>query len=115
MSDITVEDFLEHYGKKGMKWGRRKVRTSSDYKKTAHLRNRKTSELSNKQLQSVNNRINLEANYRRLNPGKLAVGHQMVKSMLAGAGTAVSIYALVNSPAGKAAINLGKQALAKKV
>jgi hypothetical protein len=110
-------EFLEHHGVKGQKWGvrnKRQVKTSSDHKKTATLRNRKTHELSNKQLQNVNARINLEQNYRRLNPSKVKIGSDMARSILAGLGTAASVYTLANSPAGKAGIAAAKKVLSKQ-
>lgn len=112
-----AEEFLEHYGKKGMKWGVRKartgVRTSSDYKKTAPLRNRKTRELSNKQIQSVNARINMEQQYKRLNPTKMQVGHNVVKGILGVVGTVGTIYGLSQTPHGKAAISAGRSFVSK--
>lgn len=118
MNDKGDELLLEHFGTKGMKWGVRKtrpVRVSSDYKKTAPLRNRKVHELSNKQLQSVNTRINLEQNYKRLNPSKIMAGHDMVKGILAGITTAASVYTLVHSPAGKAFIHAGERFIKRAV
>lgn len=112
---MNVDDFLEHYGTRGMRWGVRKaVKVSSDYKKTAAYRNRNPKELTNKQISSINNRINLEVSYRRLNPTKIQVGSAMVKSLVAGLTTAASVYALYNSPAGKAAIALGKRLVSRK-
>lgn len=110
-----VENFIEHVGVKGMRWGVRKaVKTSSDYNRTAPYRNRKAKELTNKQLSDINNRINLEINYNRLNPTKIQVGSAMVKSVIAGLTTAASLYALYNGPAGKAAISLGKRFISRK-
>jgi hypothetical protein len=108
---------LQHYGVKGMKWGVRKKgtgRQSTDYKKTVPLRNRDHRELSNKQIQKVNARINLEQNYSKLNPTKAQIGAKAVKGLLATFTTAASFYTLANSPAGKAAINAGKTFLKKK-
>jgi len=113
----NVENVLEHYGKKGMKWGVRKSRSgpkvSSDYKQTKPLRSRKTRELTNKQLKKVNERINLEQNYSRLNPTKVKKGLNAAKGVLAVATTATTVYTMYNSPAGKAAIAAGKKALKK--
>jgi hypothetical protein len=108
---------MEHSGVKGMHWGVRKAprQSSSDFKKTSNLRNRKTRELSNKQLQSVNARINMEQQYRRLNPTKIKTGQNMAKGIIAALGTAASLYTLANSPAGKAGIAAAKKMLVKKV
>lgn len=108
---IDTNEFIEHYGKKGMKWGvrRKPVKTSSDYRKTAPLRNRKTRELSNKQLQQINSRINMEQQYRKLNPTKIQKGELIAKSVVATAGTIGAIFAIAQTPHGKAMIRLGKQ------
>jgi len=115
----TVEEFIEHYGVKGMRWGKRGARTprkqSTDFKKTVPLRNRKSYELSNKQIKSVNERINLEQNYSKLNPTKVQKGKIAVASILATATMAATAYNLYNSPAGKAAIATGKKMLEKKM
>jgi hypothetical protein len=119
MNQEVVDRFIEHHGVKGMRWGVRggkgkPRRESTDYKKTVPLRNRKTHELSNKQIKTVNERINLEGNYRRLNPTKVEKGKFFAKSLLATATTAATVYTLANSPAGKAAIASGKKLLEKK-
>lgn len=113
MKTEVEELLLAHYGVKGMKWGvrrqRNRVRVSSDYKRTAHLRGRKPSELTDRQLKAVTSRINLELNYSRLNPSKIKSGQKTAKALLAGVTTAVAVYNIVNSPAGKAAIETGKK------
>jgi len=115
----TVEEFIiEHHGVKGMRWGvrtggkgRAPRKETGDYKKTVPLRNRKSSELTNKQLKTVNERLNLEQNYSRLNPTKVAKGKAAAAGILATATMAVTAYNLYNSPAGKAAIAAGKKML----
>lgn len=93
----TLDEFLEHYGVKGMKWGVRRKRSGSssvevatpagrrvqtrggsgqraseDAVRTAVLRQRArkstTDSLSNKELQDLVTRLNLEQNYERLRP-----------------------------------------------
>lgn len=137
-----VSEFIEHYGKKGMQWGKRsgggaKVsgsrlnatlkttttagfkggkqrKLSSDYKATVPLRNRNTKELSNKQLQKTTSRINAEQNYKRLNPSKITKGANAAKGVLALASTAAAVYTLANSPAGKAGIAFVRKNLLRK-
>jgi hypothetical protein len=108
-----VAEFIEHYGTKGMKWGVRKKssprKESSDFKKTVPLRNRKTHELTNKQIKEVNERLNLETNYKRLNPSSVQRGKMAVAGILATATMATTAYNLFNSPAGKHLLSLGKK------
>lgn len=113
--EILGLDFLEHYGVKGMKWGVRNEKRpnhSGDFKSTKKLRNRNPHELTNRQLKTINERINLEQNYRRLNPSTVSKGHSAVKGILGGLTTAASLYSLIQSPAGKAAIAAGKTFIA---
>lgn len=116
---MTVEEFIEHHGVKGMHWGVRKSRTtrppSAESRKVSELRKRKPSQLSNKQLQTVNARLNLERNFKQMNPSTVAKGHSAIKGFLAGVGTVTTLYATINSPAGKAAIAAGEKFLKKKV
>jgi len=114
---MNVEELLlEHSGVKGMKWGVRKKRgrSSTDYKKTAPYRNKHPKELTNRQLRVVNERINLEQNYRRLNPSTVHKGQSMVKEALAIAATGAALYKVLNGPVGKRLIDLGKKAVVKK-
>lgn len=69
----AVGDFLEHFGVIGMKWGQRKARkavTSSDAKKSIDVRakakSHSTKALTNAQLKTAIDRMNLEQNFKRL-------------------------------------------------
>lgn len=117
-------DYLMHYGVPGMKWGVRKAcknnyiskavkkRRSSysqDYKDTAKLRKKNYKQLSNSELKSLNKRLELESNYKRLNPKGVEKGKRMVSYGIGILGTAGSVYALRNAPLtqlGKSIINL---------
>lgn len=74
----TLEDILEHYGIRGMKWGVRRSRTQIDNSPDSpeHTRARElhakaktsgTRKLTNKDLQDLNARLNLEQNFANLN------------------------------------------------
>lgn len=106
---------MEHSGVKGMHWGVRKAprQSSSDFKKTSNLRNRKTRELTNKQLQNVNARIKLEETYKKSHPGKMAQGEKIAKTLI-GLGTITAgVYALRNHVLVKPILDLGKSEIAK--
>jgi hypothetical protein len=73
----TVEDVLEHYGVKGMRWGVRRTQAqldaaSADAQKKKSLQDTvkrnagSTDPLSNADLKALNERLNLEQNYRQL-------------------------------------------------
>jgi hypothetical protein len=99
----TVETFLEHYGTKGMKWGVRKKRSASDdAKAAARHRGKKPSELSNDELRKLNERLNLEQNYSRMNPSRVQRGQRAATQILAVGGTVNAAIAFSRSPAGQA-------------
>jgi hypothetical protein len=112
-----VQEFIEHYGTKGMKWGVRKARNENarrqafESKQISELKKRKPSELTNKQLKAVNERLNMEQNFNRLNPSAVKRGTEAASAILATAGIGVAAYNMVTSPAGKAAIATAKKAL----
>lgn len=108
-----VKDFLEHHGIKGQKWGIRnkhpvvKKVTSADHRKAKTLQKKGAHGLTSNQLKIVNERLNLEQNFNRLNPGKRKKGESHVRALLATASLASSAVAVLNSPAGKLAISAG--------
>ena len=87
---MEVENFLAHYGVKGMKWGVRKdqpyVPGSADAETATKLKTRAVSEgtraLSNQELQSLVTRMNLEQQYSRLNPQTKSVGREFTELAL---------------------------------
>lgn len=112
----TLEEVLEHHGIKGMKWGVRRNKTPSvqlapsDDHKNAHgartiaKTSGGTHALSNKEIQDVVTRMNLEKQYSQLNPKTNPVkkGQAFVKEGLAVFGTVAALHAAVNSPLAKA-------------
>lgn len=113
-----LESFLAHFGKKGMKWGVRrsdaqlgkttspgvsedKARAIAVSTKVGKSRN--TSSLSNKEMQDLITRMNLEQQYSRLTnkPSKTEKGFNAVKKTLEVANTANQVISLLNSPTGK--------------
>ena len=103
--------YLAHYGIKGMKWGIRRYqnkdgsltpqgrkRYSQDYADTAELRKKSAEQLSDDQIRKLNKRINLESEYKRLNPQGLAKYKEIAGEIISVAGTIGGLYAIVNSP-----------------
>lgn len=87
----TSQDILAHYGKKGMKWGKRssaapKLGASKDAKRSAAaFKKAKTSgvkSLSNKELSDLNNRLGLEQKYSQLNPSASDKGKKFASNLL---------------------------------
>jgi len=108
---------LRHYGVPGMKWGQRKargssVRTSTDRKTVDALRKKPVPSLTNKQLKTANNRLQLEKTYSDLTKQQNAIdkinkGNAAAKSILALGGTGIAAYTMAQSPAAKAAVRVG--------
>lgn len=116
LPDTAVSDFLAHYGVKGMKWGRRRshaelaaqsgnsrsgkatVKTSGGAGKSAHadailartaeqkLRKSGINALSNKELNDLQTRLNLERNVKNLTDANSSSGKVFVKNLLENVG-----------------------------
>lgn len=85
----AVDNFLAHYGVKGMRWGNRNVSkepASKDAQTALDLRARaKTSKvkaLSNKELQDAINRMNLEQQFKRLATNEKPAVQRFIASTL---------------------------------
>lgn len=99
-------DHLAHYGIKGMKWGIRKNRQSGgsskrksrqdgwsdEAREVQRLKKKKPQELSNAELKRMNERIQLEQNYARLNPSTIKKGLAIAGTTAAAMGTVLSLY-----------------------
>jgi len=95
------KDELLHYGVLGMKWGKRKNRrASADYKRSRTLKKKTVKELSDDELTILNKRLNLEKNYRSLNPSRIKKGQAAVTGIMKGVGAvtgfAASLVTLIN-------------------
>ena len=106
----TVEEFVQHFGVKGMKWGVHRshpsTSTSEDSQRTAELRNKVktggTKALSNKEMQDLLTRMDLEQRWSRMNPSKVQKGLKVAQTILSIGGTLNQAVSFINSPAGKA-------------
>lgn len=83
---------LYHYGVLGMRWGVRKRSASQDSSKVKEIRKKRISEMSNQELRDVNNRLQLERQYKDL---KRRPNHvqKAVKGFIATAGTITAVTA----------------------
>lgn len=119
MTDLQAEmmtegEYLEHFGKKGMKWGVRKApmnpaHVSADAarfnKINTRLKSKGVENLSNDDLAKINKRNQLLSEYKKQNPDTVTKGAKAVKAALnitkTAAGIAVAgltIAAVVNDP-----------------
>lgn len=99
-----MNDFLAHYGILGMKWGRRKSVPSADHAKAQGLKKKKISEMSNEELRILTTRIQLERQYKSLNPGKISNGKRIVSNIITNVGQITATAAAITS-----AYKLGKK------
>lgn len=120
---LAADQMLAHYGVKGMKWGVRKSDSPraklglqghsspkpSEDKATANasaakIRRGNTDALSNRELQQLVNRMNLEQQYSRLSSqsGVVKRGQQGAKDILSVGKTANEAAQFAQSPLGKA-------------
>ena len=122
MSSVA-DDFLAHYGVKGMRWGYRrqsdgsvkpsgKTPKSEDHATSRALMKKRPSQMTNAELKKLNERMQLEQNYSQLMAKRgstIGRGHGHVKTALSVTKTLSEVYNVVNCPAGKAVIDVVKK------
>lgn len=90
-------DELLHFGIKGMKWGIRRhfnhksssnIEKSSDYKKYESLKSKPVSSLSNAELKTLNDRMQMELTNSQLVDKKSSLGKKLSKKVLFSVGNA---------------------------
>ena len=116
---------LYHYGVLGMKWGVRRNRKSvsssssntkpkgkrvpsEDYLQAQKIKKKKLYEMSNKEIETVTRRMQLEQNYKNLNRQQISKGRKFVTDILTEVGkeTAKSVV--------RSGVKTGMDALKKK-
>lgn len=83
----NIEEFLMHFGIPGMRWGvRRKRNTSADNDSARSIQKKHISEMSNDELKKLTTRLQLERQYKDLNPSTIAAGRKLVANITADIG-----------------------------
>lgn len=109
---------LYHYGVVGMKWGVRRTQAqlgridkkaakenwSADATEVAKIKTKKVKQMSNAELNKVNNRKNLEQNYSRMNPSSIKKGLAVAGAVAGALGTVAALYTN-----GEKVIGIGKK------
>lgn len=85
---------LTHYGVLGMRWGHKKAQSSNasgsskrrsskseDYLRAKKLKKKRLSQLSNAELKELNNRMQLESQYKNLKKQDISAGRKFVKDV----------------------------------
>jgi hypothetical protein len=109
---------LYHIGVKGMRWGIRRASLhghleahptqktkegpNEDYTKSRELKSKGYKNLSTKELKDLTQRMQLEKSLRELTVSDYSKGIDTVKAITAAAGAISAVYALSNTPLGKA-------------
>lgn len=99
---MSEDEFLEHAGVKGMKWGKRKSdpsRASADAARVNKIKSRVDKNgldnLSNDDIAKLNKRKELVNAYAKNNPSKIKAGYKGVKDAVAVVGTLMAATALL--------------------
>lgn len=98
LESIFDEEQLKHYGIPGMKWGRRKGKAalkkvkkkvnppkrgaSEDYKKAASIRKKKIHQMSNAELRTLNERLQLERSFKDLSAKDISPGRKFAQDII---------------------------------
>jgi hypothetical protein len=101
---------LSHFGVKGMHWGVRRTASSSsvsdDHARASEVRskikaNDGIKSISNRELEDLIRRIQLEKQYNTLNPSSFKKATKFIGEILSVGNTVNQAVSFVNSPSGK--------------
>lgn len=111
----TVDEFLEHYGVLGMKWGVRNPETVARYKRrkmNKSAKRSKTTGMSDAELRTTLNRLNMDKQYQNLTGSYKTRGKNAVNKILAevGKNSVRTVATIVTIKAGKHIVELWKEA-----
>ena len=109
---------LKHYGVLGMRWGKRKGRktvssiskSSPEHQTKEKLKKKKLHEMTNAELKTLNERLQLEKSYKELTAKKKSAGRKFVEDLLMSQGKQ-----LLTSYMTKHGANLAEKILKSKV
>jgi hypothetical protein len=82
-----MQNTLQHVGVLGMHWGRRKSESSSsssssDHVKAHSIKKKQLHEMSNEEIRTLTTRMQLEHQYKSLQPKKVATGKKIASATL---------------------------------
>lgn len=69
VDETTIDDVLEHFGVKGMKWGVRKSKSSDSSGTKTSTERKKISDMSDTELRASLNRMQMEKQYKDMTKG----------------------------------------------
>jgi hypothetical protein len=84
---VNDKEFLEHFGIPGMRWGRRKGKksttpTSQEHKAKEMLKKKKLSSMTNAEIKTLNERLQLERQFKDLTRSERSAGKKFVMDFL---------------------------------